>query len=125
MNIVGNQSPYVHGKLSGSGRQKYRFPTGHLTVTGKMGDVVYIPGTDVLALNSYGATIKAQAIGGAVSISATLAPVDLALSPLQDTSGIWVNATAVAALRIVALPSVATAYRISFIAAATVYLVGV
>jgi len=126
MTTVGNQSPYLRGVQSGSGRQKYRVPTGHLTVTGKAGDVVYIPGTDLVSLSSsYGASVNVQAVGGAVSISTTLAPADLAMSPIQDTSGIWVNATAIAAGPIVALPFVGTAYRISFTADAIVYLVGV
>lgn len=122
--FVGNQSPTNRGVLSGSGKAKSRFPVGQLTVTGKAGEVVYVPCADILAVNSPGFSIKAQAVGGNVSISVTLAPADLATSPVQDVSGIWSSATAVAAGSIVEIPT-GSAYRISFTANAIVYMVAV
>jgi hypothetical protein len=95
-----------------------------MTVTGKTGEVKYVSVIDLVSINNPGLSLSAQAVGGNVSISLTLAPTDLALNPVQNGSGIWVNATAVAVGPIVQLPSIATALRITFTASSTVYLVG-
>lgn len=119
---VGNFAPQ-HGPLSGSGRGAMRTPFGRVTVVGKIGDVVYQLTNDILATNGSGASILAQAVGGDVSISLTLAPPDLALNP--DQSNVWVNSTAVAEGGIVALPFLPTALKITFTEAATLYLAAV
>lgn len=109
---------------TGSGRSGVRTPFGHMTVTGKIGEVKYISVIDLVTVNNPGLSLHAQAIGGNVSIALTLAPTDLAFNPVQNASGIWVNETAVAVGPIVALPTIATALRITFTAASTVYIVG-
>ena len=119
---VGNFAPQ-HGPLSGSGRGAMRTPFGRVTIVGKIGDVKYLLTNDILATNGSGTSILAQAVGGDVSISLTLAPPDLALNP--DQSNVWVNSTAVAEGGIVALPFLPTALKITFTEAATLYLAAV
>lgn len=109
---------------TGSGRSGVRTPFGHMTVTGKAGDIKYVSVIDLVTVNNPGLALSAQAVGGDVSIALTLAPTDLAFNPLQNISGIWVNETGVTAGPIVALPSIATALRITFTEDAIVYLVG-
>lgn len=109
---------------TGSGRSGVRTPFGHMTVTGKIGEVKYVSVIDLVTVNNPGLALSAQAVGGDVSIALTLAPTDLALNPIQNASGIWVDETPVAVGPIVPLPTIATALRITFTASSTVYLVG-
>jgi hypothetical protein len=95
-----------------------------MTVTGKAGEVKVVSVVDLVTVNNPGLSLYAQSVGGATNISLTLAPVDLAFNPTNNSSTIWVSPTAVPVGPIVTLPSVATALRITFNADATVYLVG-
>lgn len=118
---TGNFVPKT-GPLSGSGRNGMRTQLGRLTVSGKTGEKKVVLINELYTLGNNFQSILVQATGGAVAVELTLAPPDLALSPLQ--TDLWVNSTAVPVTGIVALPFMATAMRITFTNSAVVYILG-
>lgn len=126
MNTLGNHGNGYplhghHSMSSGSGVAHRLSGFGRVAISGKIGEVRYVT-TDGLSTNvcQYQA-ILVQAVGGNVATAATLAPPDLALDPLQ--TNVWVvdkpvNAGTIEKLNV----STASALRITFTTAATVYI---
>ncbi len=123
--IIGNTSPGMVSVGTGSGRPHQRAPFTHLTIAGEIGDVIRIPATDLFPkAHQVFQGIFAQTTVGGVQIDTTLADVDLAMNPEQD-GAIWIADTTLAVGSITKLTHFATAIRITFTAAAVVYLAGV
>lgn len=119
--IVGNSRPGI-----GSGGNYIKLPFVHLTVTGKAGEEVRIPVSDLYPKgNQQFQGIYVQAVGGAVNFQTTLAPAELAMEAAQDASGYWNTAQAITTAATTKINNPTTVLRIIFVAAATVYLMAV
>ena len=126
ISILGNSAPGVESVRTGSGALARRAPFGHITVSGKAGDVARISVVDLYPkFDQTFKGISAQALGGSVKIAVTLAPIDLALNPDQDIGGHWVQEITVAPGQIITLEDMSTTLRITFVANAILYLLGV
>ena len=95
-------------------------------IAGQAGEVIRIPVTDLYPkFDQIFQGISVQAVGNNVQIDTTLAPIDLAMDPAQDSSPIWFADTTAVAGHIETLKNMCTAIRITFAADAIVYVAGV
>jgi hypothetical protein len=116
---------FHHDKRTGSGLSHQVLPFSHFTVSGKTGETVRVPITALYrSTNGIQNGILIQAIGSAaITVSVTLADMDLAMAPEQ--TDIWVSPLAItAASNLVLLPTMASALKVEFTAPGVIYLAG-
>ena len=110
--------------LTGSGAMHQRIPFGHITLAGKAGDVKRLSCSEFFhEINQV--DIYTQASGGSVTVSTTLADVDIALSPDQDDGDHWVVDHTAAPGSINRCLTVSTALKLEFSGDAIIYISGV
>lgn len=126
ISILGNAGPGRESVRTGSGAVSRRAPFSHITVSGKAGEVARLSVVDLYPkFDQTFKGISVQALGGSVKIAVTLAPIDLAMNPEQDVGGHWVQEITLAPGQIVTLEDMSTTLRITFVADAILYLLGV
>ena len=119
-NIVGNASPGT-----GSGGSYKKSALGHITINGKTGDDFRISLAEILLkADTMYQGVYVQVLGGEVDFYTTLAPVDIAENPGQDTGGHWVSMQAVTTTAITKITNPTTVLRVKFIANAVVHILG-
>jgi hypothetical protein len=124
MTTIGNSATGRYSTLTGSGTAHRKIPFGHLTISGKSGDIVRVTCTEFC--NAYPQLyILTQASIGSVKVSRTIADVDLAVSPDQDTGDHWIVDHTAAPGAINQTETLATCLKLEFLADAIIYITGV
>jgi hypothetical protein len=121
---IGNTGPGRRSLATGSGATHRRVPFGHITVAGKLGDTARISSDEIFEGVNNG-NIQVQATGGSVAVYCTLADIDLAFNPEQDSGGHWVLDHTAAPGAITELKTFATALRLEFQGNAVIYISGI
>ncbi len=125
--VIGNRPTYGHAPQTGSGIASAPIGNGHVTISGKTGDVVFV---ELMSLYpkyggiNFGVQAQAAGTGASIKIEATLATPDLAKDPAQGSS-IWVVDTAALATGTMApLKYIASVYKVTFTVGGTLFLMG-
>ena len=121
---IGNRaSMKPKGLGTGSGAPHRKLHFGHVTLSGKAGEIKRLSADDIFnTVPDMG--IFTQASVGSVIVSITLADVDLAMSPDQDSGDHWVVDHTAAPGAINQIEMLATALKLEFTSDAIIYISG-
>ena len=123
-NFIGNFAQMKpKGIKTGSGTLGRKAPFGHVTLSGKAGQIYRVTASEIFN-TLYATRLYAQASIGAADIKVTLATTDLALSPDQDDGDHWVDWITAEPGEIFQYDGIVTCLRIEFNSDAIIYLAG-